>query len=156
MPTHFLGSDSQKKALDLYIKLLRAADSVSGRATKSLQDTGLTLPQFGVLEALLHLGPLKPSDIADKHLKSRNNITVVVDNLERQGLVRRQSCPKDRRAVWIVLTDEGRSRIVDIFPRHAERVEEEMNILTIEERAEFERLLRIVGLQKRPTETPLL
>ena len=152
MPTHFNGSESQRKALDLYIKLLRAADSVAGRATRSLLDSGITLPQFGVLEALLHLGPLKPSDIADKHLKSRNNITVVVDNLERQGLVARHSCPKDRRAVWITLTDEGRKLIESLFPAHAERVEEEMSILTCEERLELERLLRIIGLQERASE----
>ncbi len=150
MPTHFNGSESQKKSLDLYIKLLRAADSVSNRATQSLAESGITLPQFGVLEVLLHLGPLRPSDIAEKHLKSRNNITVVVDNLERQGLVKRHSCPKDRRAVWITLTEDGRSRIEALFPNHVEMMDLQMQILTVDERLELERLLRIVGRQQRP------
>ena len=149
MPTHFKGPESQRKSLDLYIKLLRAADSVSNGATHSLLDTGITLPQFGVLEALMHLGPLRPSDIAEKHLKSRNNITVVVDNLERQGLVMRHSCPKDRRAVWIMLTDKGRAQIEELFPKHAEMVDSQMQILTTDERRELERLLRIVGKQQR-------
>ncbi|MBI1941443.1 MAG: MarR family transcriptional regulator, partial [Acidobacteria bacterium] len=54
MPTHYAGTPGEVKALDAYIKLMRAAESVSGRAARHLAASPLTLSQFGVLEALFH------------------------------------------------------------------------------------------------------
>ncbi|WP_309718202.1 MarR family transcriptional regulator [Armatimonas sp.] len=145
MPTHFVGPDSQKRALDTYIKLMRAAESVARRALSCLQDSGLTEGQFGVLEALHHLGPLKLSDLARKHLRSPNNLTVIVDNLEKNGLVRRQRCEHDRRIVFVHLTEPGELLITSLFPKHAEAVAKEMSLLTEEERELLDGLLRRLG-----------
>ena len=88
MGTHFKGSKSATRALDTYIKLVRAAESVLSRVHR--QTTGdLTVSQFGVLEALHHLGPMHQRKIGSKLLKSGGNITMVIDNLERRGLVER-------------------------------------------------------------------
>ena len=54
-----------------------------------MRDADLTVGQFGTLEALLHLGPLCRRDLGRKLLRSGGNITVVVGNLARRGLVRR-------------------------------------------------------------------
>ncbi|MCX6367978.1 MAG: MarR family transcriptional regulator [Armatimonadetes bacterium] len=145
MPTHFVGPDSQKQALDTYIKLMRAAESVARRALSCLQDSGLTEGQFGVLEALYHLGPLKLSDLARKHLRSPNNLTVIVDNLEKSGLVRRQRCEHDRRIVFVHLTEPGEQLITSLFPKHVEAVAKEMSLLTEEERELLDGLLRRLG-----------
>ena len=145
MPTHFVGPDSQKRALDTYIKLMRAAESVARRALSCVQDSGLTEGQFGVLEALHHLGPLKLSDLARKHLRSPNNLTVIVDNLEKSSLVRRQRCEHDRRIVFVHLTEPGEQLITSLFPQHAAAVEKEMSLLTDEERELLDSLLRRLG-----------
>ena len=145
MPTHFVGPDSQKRALDTYIKLMRAAESVARRALSCVQDSGLTEGQFGVLEALYHLGPLKLSDLARKHLRSPNNLTVIVDNLEKSALVRRQRCENDRRIVFVHLTEAGEQLITSLFPQHAAAVEKEMSLLTDEERELLDSLLRRLG-----------
>ena len=58
MSTHCRGSKKEIRALDAYIKLMRAAESVTDRTSRHLAAAGLTISQFGVLEALLHLGPL--------------------------------------------------------------------------------------------------
>ena len=79
------GSKAETLALDAYLKLMRAADSVAARAHVALP-AHLTLTQFAALEALYHLGPLFPSELASKLLKSGGNLTLVVKNLERDGL----------------------------------------------------------------------
>lgn len=58
MPTHHIGPPGEVAALDAYIKLMRAADSVTARLEPVMGSAGLTVGQFGTLEALLHLGPL--------------------------------------------------------------------------------------------------
>jgi MarR family transcriptional regulator, 2-MHQ and catechol-resistance regulon repressor len=145
MPTHFEGPDEQKRALDTYIKLVRAAESVAHRALACLQDSGLTEGQFGVLEALHHLGPLKLSDLARKHLRSPNNLTVIVDNLAKQGLVERQRCANDRRVVYVHLTESGEQLIAQVFPQHAAAVAHELSLLTDKEQAFLDDILRRLG-----------
>src|SRR5205807_198527 len=133
MPTHYDGTEEERRALDVFIKLMRAANSVGDRTGDPIAAAGLTPSQFGVLETLYYLGPLMVSQLADKHLKSRNNFTTVIDNLEKQELVRRERDREDRRAVTVYLTEAGRERIERVFPRFVWRVVEDMRILTPEE-----------------------
>ncbi len=149
MPTHYKGSEKERRALDVYIKLYRATDSVYGRTEGPILAAGLTPSQFGVLETLYHLGPLMVSQLADKHLKSRNNFTVVVNNLEKQGLVRRERSDEDRRAVWVHLTEAGQERIGRIIPDHVRAVVQDLEVLTAEEQEQLGTLLRRLGRQEK-------
>ncbi len=99
MGTHYVGPVEETRALDVYIKLSRAAESVTGRINGHLQDHNLTISQFGALEALYHLGSLQPSQLAQKVLKSTGNMTLVIDNLVKRGLVTRQP-PRRRPALY--------------------------------------------------------
>jgi MarR family 2-MHQ and catechol resistance regulon transcriptional repressor len=148
MPTHYQGSTAAKRALDVYIKLDRAAGAVSSRINQHLADYSLTVSQFGVLEALYHLGPLRQKDLAQKILKSTGNITLVIDNLVKRKLVTRKRDKHDRRAIHIHLTEAGSALIDDIFPKHVALVEAEMSILSMEEQDELQRLCRKLGLQQ--------
>jgi MarR family 2-MHQ and catechol resistance regulon transcriptional repressor len=150
MPTHYQGSESEVRALNVYIKLMRASESVTARLSAFLQSAeGLTVSQFGILEALYHLGPLNQSQIGEKMLKSGGNITTVIDNLEKRGLVQRRRCEEDRRVVYADLTEKGREMIGNYFPKHARAIEYEMNALTPEEQDELGRLCKKLGLQER-------
>ena len=149
MPTHYKGKRGEVQALNAFIKLLRAAESVTGRLTHFVHDSaGLTLSQFGVLEALLHLGPLSLHQIGEKMLKSGGNITTVIDNLEKRGLVKRRRCSEDRRVIYAHLTAAGEEIIRTHFPKHAKQIEREMSALTAEELAELGRLCKKLGLRK--------
>ena len=148
MPTHYQGSEKERRALDVYIKLFRASESVASRTIGPMTVAGLTPSQFGVLETLYHLGPLMVSQLADKHLKSRNNFTIVVDNLEKQGLVRRERTSEDRRAVWVHLTEAGREKIEQIIPEHVQVVVQDMEVLTAQEQEQLGALLRRLGKQE--------
>ena len=141
-------TNNKTPALDAFIKLVRASESVSRRIHRHLADAGLSVSQFGVLEALYHVGPLSQMEIAGKILKSTGNITMVIDNLEKRGLVKRERSAEDRRLYAVQLTATGRKLIEDTFPRHAEQITQEMNVLTRAEQEELSRLCKKVGLQR--------
>lgn len=147
VPTTYTASE--KRALNAYTKLMRAAESVTGRTARIMAASDLTVSQFGILEALFHKGPLCQRDIAAKILKSTGNITMVIDNLERRGLARRERDSEDRRYITIHLTDAGAHLIADVFPRVMAAIVEEMCILDETEQNELGRLCRILGLRER-------
>jgi MarR family 2-MHQ and catechol resistance regulon transcriptional repressor len=145
MLTYYQGTAKQRRALGAYIKLLRAADSVRNRAMAHLAAENLTAGQFGTLEVLLHRGPLCQKEIAAKLLVSGGNITMVIDNLEKRGLVERRRNRNDRRYISVTLTASGRHLISRIFPRHVTRVVEEMSLLAPAEQDQLGILCRRVG-----------
>lgn len=145
MPTHHQGTKDEVRALDAFIKLVRCVESVTTRTHLHLDAAGITPRQFGVLEALFHLGPLYQRDIARKLLKSEGNVTLVIDNLEKLGLVERQRSETDRRYFSVCLTEEGRRLMGDVFPRHVEAIVAEMSVLTPAEQEELGRLCRKLG-----------
>jgi MarR family transcriptional regulator, 2-MHQ and catechol-resistance regulon repressor len=145
MPTHHRGTEVEVRTLNAFINLVRAADSVGARLASKLEASGLTTAQFGVLEAIYHLGPLCQKTVARKLLRSGGNVTVVVDNLEKHGLVRRRRQANDRRMVEIHLTPKGRALIEQVFPRHLQEVVKEFSVLSAEEQEELRRLCRKLG-----------
>jgi MarR family 2-MHQ and catechol resistance regulon transcriptional repressor len=145
--TRYKGAPEEVRALNAYVKLMRASESVSGRIHRHLAEVKLSISQFGVLEALFHLGPLSQAELAKKILKSTGNITMVIDNLEMRGLVTRQRKEEDRRYYTIQLTSEGKKLIKEIFPRHAEGIVKEMSILSRAEQDLLGNLCRKLGLQ---------
>ena len=133
---------ADKLALTTFTKLIRAAETVTADVHGELAESGLSISQFGVLEALFHLGAMCQKDIAQKILKSAGNITMVIDNLEKRGLVKRIRNEKDRRYFDILLTEEGKGLITELFPRHAQRIKQKMAILSESEQHALGDLLR--------------
>lgn len=144
--THYQGNDDEARALDAYVKLMRASESVTSALKHRLDRAGITHSQLGVLEALMHLGELCQSDLSAKLLKSSGNVTTVVDNLERRGLVGRRRNPKDRRFVVVSLTDQGEDLIRAFFPEHVAGIVQTLRVLTAEEQESLARLCRKLGL----------
>lgn len=147
MGTHFKGTPSEQRTLNAFIKLMRATESLNSRLNKHLSDADLTVSQFGTLEALLHLGPLNQRTIGEKLLKSGGNVTMVIDNLERCGHVKRKKDPNDRRAVLIHLTPKGKSFIEDFFPKHLEKIKDEFSVFSEEEKEKLASLCKKLGTQ---------
>jgi MarR family 2-MHQ and catechol resistance regulon transcriptional repressor len=130
MPTHFKGSRAERRTLDTFIKLTRCTNSVLARLAERKTIGDLTPSQFAVLEAVYHLGPLTQGEVSAKVLKSVSNITTVIDNLEREGLVRRERDRKDRRVVYIYLTEAGKNKVETVLPVHVAALVAEFSILT--------------------------
>ena len=147
MGTRYQGSKSERDALDAFIKLMRCSDAVAARLAVETRAHDLTPSQFGVLEALLHLGPLHQNELGRKLLKSSGNITVVIDHLEASGLVRRQRDKQDRRYITVSLTPAGRRLISRVFPLHVQAIVSEMGGLNQAELRQLSRLCRKLGRQ---------
>lgn len=146
MATHYRGRQKEVRALDAHIALARAAQSVAAKAGAHAASRGLTLGQFGALEALLHRGPLSQTELCRKLLRSGGNVTMVLDHLERDGWIRRERQKKDRRTVQVSLTAAGRKLIEEIFPEHAAMIAELFDALTAAEQEQLRRLCRKLGL----------
>ena len=149
-----MGSEAVKqdkpsyRALNTYTKLMRASESVTGRVGRKMSDAGLTISQFGVLEALLHKGAMCQRDVAAKILKSTGNITMVIDNLEKQGLVKRERSLEDRRYCTVLLTEKGRTVIEAAFAEVEAAIVKEMDALTDDEQELLGKLCKKLGLRE--------
>lgn len=145
MTTPHKGTTEEGRALSAYVKLLRATASLNFRIHRHLRKHGLTESQFGVLEAIFHLGPLSQQELGRKILKTKGNITAVIDNLEKKRLVERRHEKEDRRWAIVRLTGQGERLIRDLFPRHAAVIRKEMSTLSEVEQETLGRLCRILG-----------
>jgi MarR family transcriptional regulator, 2-MHQ and catechol-resistance regulon repressor len=145
MGRNFKGSASEERALSAYVKLARAANAAMAYARVGLEEAGLSLGQFAVLEALYHVGPLNLGDLARRILTSSGNLTLVVDNLEKRGLVKRRQKGRDKRFVLATITPAGRRLIARIFPEHVRRITEVMERLGPADQDQLGALCRKLG-----------
>jgi MarR family transcriptional regulator, 2-MHQ and catechol-resistance regulon repressor len=147
MGTHYKGSKKEKRALDSYIKLMRAADTINSAVNLSISKFGLTESQFNVLDALYHLGPLSQKELGYKLLKSGGNITMVIDNLEKDAYVERRRGKEDRRIFFVHLTKAGGKKLEEILSVQVNFITNEMNRLSKAEQIEFQRLCKKIGVR---------
>lgn len=149
MGSNYKSLKKEKEALNSYIKLIRSADTISSKINLELSNFRLTESQFGVLDALFHLGPMKHRELGKKILKSGGNITMVINNLEKREFVQRRRSEKDKREFIIHLTPKGRNKIQETLPLIAKQIKKHFEILNKQEQKELQRLCKIVGLQIR-------
>lgn len=148
MPTHYQGTPEQIRALNAYIKLQRAAESVMARTSRHLADYDLSISQFAILEALYHLGTLSQRDLAEKLLKSTGNMSIVLKHLEKRGLISRVRNPDDNRYMRVCLTPEGEALLTSFLDGHIQGIVDDLAVLNPEEQDELARLCRKLGLQQ--------
>jgi MarR family 2-MHQ and catechol resistance regulon transcriptional repressor len=145
MRKKFKGNAVERRALSAYVKLARAANTALAYARVGLEEAGLSLGQFAVLEALYHLGSLHLGDLARRILTSSGNLTLVVDNLEKRGLVKRRQQGRDKRFVMATITPSGRRLIARIFPEHVRQITAVMGRLSSEDQEQLGALCRKLG-----------
>lgn len=135
-----------KKALNMWLKFVRAYSTYNKKAADHLKDFGLTTSQYMVIECLGHFGPLLTGELSKKTFRSGGNMTFVVDVLEKADLVKRIVIEDDRRAILVQLTPKGENLYNEAFNKHGEFLVGLAEVFTREEQIEFARLLKKVGL----------
>ncbi len=145
MPSHYKGSSTELRALNAYISLTRAANTLESVMAAQIEAQGLSISQLGTLEALFHLGPLCQHEIAAKLLKSGGNITMVIGNLEKRGWIKRERVADDRRMIRIHLTPSGRRQLAKILPAHVAAITRAMRSLSNKEQEGLRNLCRKLG-----------
>ncbi|MEW6194372.1 MAG: MarR family transcriptional regulator [Bacteroidota bacterium] len=133
-------------ALATWVKLARAFSSVNKRSVENIRKFRLTQPQFAVIELLGHLGPLKVGEICNKMLVTGGNMTLVLDNIEKLGLLERIHSKEDRRTINVQLTEKGQELFNNIFTDHAEHITKLFSVLSLDEQKTLGDLLKKLGL----------
>ncbi len=145
MSTHYNGTTEEQVALDTFIKLTRAINTIGRLTRASIESNDLTVSQFGVLEMLFHVGPLCQKDISEKLLLTGGNMVTVIDNLERDELVERRVDPRDRRSKRVFLSKKGETLIASIFPAHVNEIVRVLSVLSAKEQQQLGNLLKKLG-----------
>ena len=144
--------DTEKRAqtlrgAHLWLVLWKAFDALQLHALENIHSLGLGLSDFGVLEVLLHKGPLPVNALGQKIRLTSGSISIAIDRLEEKGLVERKDDPEDRRARIVHLTAQGRKLIQCAFNEHAAAMEYATSGLSRTERATAIQLLKKLGNQ---------
>ena len=133
--------DRKNPALELCEKISRANDKFRKVQAKQMFGQKLTSPQFGVLEILYKTGQLSLKKIGEEMMVTGANITCVIDNLEKEGFVKRINFHEDRRVILADLTESGRNKIESILPEYYKNISELVSKFTESEQKEFINLL---------------
>ena len=129
----------------VWLVMMKAMRALGRYAAAGIADTGLCLSDFGVLEALLHKGPLPVNTIGPIVDLTPGSISIAVDRLFAKGLVTRVEGTEDRRVRIIALTPLGKDLIVPAYRKHAAQMRKVFSPLSEEELHAFEAALKRVG-----------
>ena len=120
-----------EETLGAWRALLNAHAHVVGSAEAALADAGLPpLSWYDVLWAL-HRAPgrrLRAGALAEHVTISRTGLTRLVDRIERDGLLRREPAPEDRRGSYVALTPSGAAMVRKMWPVYARALEETFTV----------------------------
>jgi len=131
--------------LKLIIVLGRMTKSMEKALTPEINNSGITMTQFAVLEALYHKGPLTVNEIIETTLSSSGNMGVVIRNLEKSGFVKKAVSEQDKRSRKISLTDKGEELIAALFPEHVKDIMRAFKGLDISEKSALIELVKKLG-----------
>lgn len=125
-----MGDNSAK----LVIALSRSHNALFTLIEKNIRGYGLTVSEFGVLEALLHKGELPVQQLREKVLVTSGSMTYIVDKLEEKGYVKRYKCKEDGRIWFVRLTEPGQEFIANIYQEHELFLKEILSDITAEDK----------------------
>ncbi len=137
--------ETDTSGVHVFLVMWKATRVLEAHGHRSIKGLEMGLSDFGVLEALLHKGPLAIKDLGAKVLLTSGSITTAIDRLERRGLVERGDDENDRRSRIVRLTPAGRQMIRKAFAEHKVAMEEVVSGLSAEDRERLIDLLRRLG-----------
>ncbi|MFC4409401.1 MarR family winged helix-turn-helix transcriptional regulator [Chungangia koreensis] len=138
--------EKENESLRLFVVLSRATKVLHEQANSFFQENGLNPTEFAVLELLYHKGNQPLQKIGNKILLASGSITYVIDKLEKRGLIRRVSCPTDRRVTFAEISEDGKELMDKLFPEHEQNIHSLMDVLSNEEKKQASEILKKLGL----------
>jgi len=131
----------------VWLVMMKAMRALTRYAADGIEETGLGLSDFAVLELLLHKGPLPVNTIGPIVDLTPGSISIAVDRLVVKGLVSRVESAEDRRVRIVALTRRGKDLIVSAFRKHSGQMKRVFSQLSVEELRALEAALKKVGKQ---------
>jgi MarR family 2-MHQ and catechol resistance regulon transcriptional repressor len=126
--------------------LFRATNAMEAMIKEDVSTYQLNPTEFGVLEALYHLGPLNVQEIVNKVLIANSSMSYVLDELEKKQWIQRIKDIHDARVRKVSLTNQGVILMDDIYPTHVQTLRKRLNRLTSEEETLLQNLLKKIGI----------
>jgi DNA-binding MarR family transcriptional regulator len=149
--------DLDPSAAEAFLHLLHTSDEVFAISDRSLAGHNISHGRFGVLMLLWRSvqpraakllgadecvpGPRTPAELADAAGVTRATMTGLIDTLERDGFVKREPDPDDRRMMSVRLTSRGERFMQEFLPGHFKAIAAIMGSLTESERKTLVKLL---------------
>ncbi|BDQ03978.1 MarR family winged helix-turn-helix transcriptional regulator [Ignavibacterium sp.] len=146
MGSKFNGSFEQKNSLDSFIKLFRASEIVKSKIAAVTNSYGYSDGQFYVLDVLYHLGNLPQKILAEKIMRTEGNMTMIINNLRKRKVIKRNRSKDDGRVHIISLTEKGKSEFEKIFPAVVVEIEKIFEALNPDEKNLLQNLCKKLGL----------
>ena len=128
-----------------WLVMMKAMRALTRYAAAGIEETGLGLSDFGVLEILLHKGPLPVNTIGPIVDLTPGSISIAVDRLLAKGLVSRVESAEDRRVRIVALTPHGKDLIAGAFRKQSLQMKRVFSELSPEELRGLETALKRVG-----------
>ena len=136
---------SNQGADHVWLVMMKAMRALTRYAAAGIEETGLGLSDFGVLEILLHKGPLPVNTIGPIVDLTPGSISTAVDRLVAKGLVSRVESAEDRRVRIVALTPRGKDLVASAFRKHSGQMKRVFSELSPEELRGVETALKKVG-----------
>ena len=138
-------AQSNQEPEHVWLVMMKGMRALTRYAAAGIEETGLGLSDFGVLEVLLHKGPLPVNTIGPIVDLTPGSISIAVDRLFAKGLVSRVESGEDRRVRIVALTSRGRDLIAPAFRKHAGQMRKVFSELSSEELRSLEVALKKIG-----------
>ncbi|MDD5052999.1 MAG: MarR family transcriptional regulator [Sulfuricurvum sp.] len=129
-------------ALSTWVEIMKAFTRIRSLELSLIEANSLTIGQFGLLELLYHRGEQSIGAATKLSMSTPGNMTVVIKNLVKRGLITTHKNPSDKRSSNLQITEEGKSIMDSLFPEHSQRIKSFLSGLTSEEQKEARTLLR--------------
>jgi len=134
-----------KRDLKTLTILFRTQATIERLIQEDVEKHNLSATEFGVLEALYHLGPLPVQSLTGKILIAASSMTYVISRLKEKGWIVQTPNVADKRVKEVSLTADGLERMKAIYPRHEQALRERFDRLTEAEEATLRTLLKKIG-----------
>ena len=147
MDREFIARRGDHSALRIWLRLLTCTQLIERRVRSGLREEfATTLPRFDLMAQLeRHPEGLKMNELSRLLMVTGGNVTGVVNQLEKEGMVERLDEPADRRAFRIRLTRTGERTFAEMAHEHEEWV---VGLLSGLSRREQDDLLRLLAKAK--------
>ncbi len=109
-----------------WVALVRAEKAIARELSRSLAPLDLKIAQLDLLMNLYRHPGTSQHDLARRLLVGRSNITMLVPQMEKQGLLRREGDPNDRRVLRLFLTEEGEARLMQALKLYTALIDKVM------------------------------
>ncbi|MBC7784941.1 MAG: MarR family transcriptional regulator [Burkholderiales bacterium] len=123
------------------ITLVRVFNRMTALSARMAKQHGTTLPQFEVLLCLYEGEGISQQDLAERLLLTKGNICIMMQKMEKAGLIERRPDPVDQRFQRLYLTRAGRELHAAILPDHIAQWKASLQRLTLPEQKTLHELL---------------